>query len=92
MSSPNPKKENPFVGAGCDECKRLLDAFGEAVTEVVALHKTHFLAVVQDEMDPHRFDLLIHDANEKKQNAKYAYLLHRETHDCSLNINEIDAD
>jgi len=71
------------VSLACDECKRLLDAFGDAVTEVVALHKTHFQAVVEDEADPHRFDLLIHDANEKKQNAKYAYLLHRETHDCS---------
>ena len=29
-----------------------------------------------------RFDLLIHEANERKLNAKYAYLNHLKTHGC----------
>jgi hypothetical protein len=29
-----------------------------------------------------RFDLLIHDANERKQDAKYAYLSHLQLHGC----------
>ncbi len=66
----------------CDQCRTLLDAFGEAVSEVVMLNEMHFRAVVEDEMDPHRFDLLIHAANEKKLNAKYAYVHHREMHGC----------
>ena len=67
----------------CEECQDLLNAFGEAVHEVVTLNELHLLAVVEDEPDPHRFDLLIHAANERKQNAKYAYLHHCETHRCS---------
>ena len=75
----------------CEQCRTLLDAFGEAVSEVVMLNEMHFRAVVEDEMDPHRFDLLIHAANEKKQNAKYAYVHHRETHGCSAR-HETDRD
>ena len=60
----------------------------EAVHEVVKLHERHLLAVVGDEPDPHRFDLLIHEASEKKQNAKYAYVHHRETHGCSCTKDE----
>ena len=78
------------TGVDCNECQELLDAFGDAVTTLVILHRTHFRAVMEDEANPHRFDLLIHDANEKKQNAKYAYLLHREKHHCSENTDETD--
>lgn len=81
---------NQITCVPCDECLELLDAFGDAITCLVTLHRRHFRAVVEDEENPHRFDLLIHDANEKKLNAKYAYLLHRETHHCSANIDETD--
>ncbi len=73
----------------CMEGKRLLDLFGAAVQEVVLLHEHQFLAVVAGDANAHRFDILIHDANEKKQNAKYVYLRHLEEHGCSLD-NEID--
>jgi len=53
------------------------------VHELVALHEQHLAAVISGEPDPHRFDLLVHAANEKKQNAKYAYLHHREIHGSS---------
>jgi hypothetical protein len=71
--------------AVCTEQRRLLDAFGEAVQGVVLLHEQQFLAIVAGDLDSHRFDLLIHMANEKNQHAKYAYLQHVETHGCSAN-------
>lgn len=69
--------------AGCSEQRHLLDAFGEAVHAVLLLHEQQFLAVVDGDVESHRFDLLIHMANERKQQAKYAYLHHVETHGCS---------
>jgi hypothetical protein len=73
----------------CAEQRRLLDMFGEAVQELMLLHEQQFLAIVAGDLESHRFDLLIHMANEKKQQAKYAYLHHVETHGCSAN-NGID--
>jgi hypothetical protein len=67
----------------CDESRRLLEAFGETVQGLLILHEQQFLAIVDGDLDCHRFDLLIHMANEKKQQAKYAYMHHVETHGCS---------
>jgi hypothetical protein len=75
----------------CVECRQLLHTFGEAVHDVVTLNELHFRAVIDDEPNPHRFDLLIHAATERKQNAKYAYVQHLETHGCSID-DETDAD
>lgn len=66
----------------CKDARHLLDQFGEAVQELVALHEQQFQAVVQGDMAAHRFDLLIHDANERKRNAKYRYMEHLEEHGC----------
>jgi hypothetical protein len=52
---------------------------------LLLLHEQQFLAIVGGDLDSHRFDLLIHMANEKKQQVKYAYLQHVETHGCSAN-------
>ena len=67
----------------CAEAKRLLEMFGEAVQALVKLHENQFLAIVEGDSDAGRFDLLIHDANERKQNAKYAYMAHLDSHGCS---------
>jgi hypothetical protein len=67
----------------CAESRRLLEAFGEAVQELLMLHEQQFLALVDGDLDCHRFDLLIHTASEKKQRAKYAYMHHVESHGCS---------
>jgi hypothetical protein len=67
----------------CREQRRLLDAFGEAVQGLLLLHEQQFLAIVAGDLDSHRFDLLIHMANEAKQKVKYAYLEHVEAHGCS---------
>jgi hypothetical protein len=73
-----------FAAILCDECRALCNTFVEAVHEVILLNEKHLLAVVDDDPDPHRFDILIHIATERKQNAKYAYIRHRELHGCSL--------
>jgi hypothetical protein len=70
----------------CDESRRLLDEFGEAVQRLLILHEQQFLAIVDGDLECHRFDLLIHMANEHKQQVKYAYMHHVETHGCSLII------
>jgi hypothetical protein len=76
----------------CGECRNLRELFVQAVGEILTLNEFHLLAVLNEEPDPHRFDLLIHAANEKKQNAKYAYLTHRETHGCSQMKDETNRD
>jgi hypothetical protein len=67
----------------CEEARHLLEVFGEMVQELVKLHEQQFLSIVEGDSDAGRFDLLIHHANEKKLDAKYAYLHHMETHGCS---------
>ena len=85
----SPTKETVALErSGCEEHKRLLDGFGAAVQELLRLHENQFLAIVEGDTECHRFDILIHMANEKKQLAKYAYLRHVEAHGCS-DINAI---
>lgn len=74
------------AGPFCGEAKRLLDVFGSAAQELIKLHEQQIMAVVEGDLDANRFDILIHSANEKKQNAKYAYMGHLEQHGCSRNI------
>jgi hypothetical protein len=69
--------------AFCETAKRLLDEFGTTVQAVLALHEQQFLAIVEGDSNAGRFDLLIHEALENKQNAKYAYLNHLDAHGCS---------
>ena len=85
MCKGDSEQQRQALGIGvihCEECRELLDRFAQAVHEVVTLNERHLLAVVENEPDPHRFDILIHEANERKQNAKYGYLHHLETHCC----------
>jgi hypothetical protein len=73
----------PYSGLPCETAKRLLDEFGEAVQRVLVLHEQQFIAIMGGESNAGRFDLLIHEAMEQKQNAKYAYLNHLDAHRCS---------
>ena len=66
----------------CEEGKRLLDLFGQSVRELVVLHEQQFQAILEGDPDANRFDLVIHHANEAKQQAKYAYMRHMEEHGC----------
>jgi tRNA splicing endonuclease len=86
MSAENTPAKEARPGSGsafCRESRRLLDLFGEAVHELVILHEQQFLSIVNGDSECYRFDLLIHMANERKQEAKYVYLHHLETHGCS---------
>jgi hypothetical protein len=67
----------------CQEARQLLDGFGETVRELTRLHGEQFQAIVGGDLDSTRFDDLIFMANERKHEAKYAYLHHLETHRCS---------
>ena len=84
MSLENPSTKRPALsGPGsCGEKQRLLDAFGEAVQELLSFIEQQFLAVTANDPDFNRFDLLIHMAVERKQRAKYEYLQHIEQHGC----------
>ncbi len=83
------KNATPSSTSGCAEHKYLLDELGVAVRELIELHQQQFLAIIEGDAECHRFDLLIHMANEKKQLAKYAYLRHVEEHGC-LKFDAID--
>ena len=67
----------------CHEARELLGGFGETVRELTRLHEEQFQAIVGSDLDSTRFDDLIFMANERKHEAKYAYLHHLETHGCS---------
>ena len=67
----------------CEQARDLLNAFSVAVSEVIRLHEEQFQAVIHGDENIERFENLIHLANERKGEAKYAYLAHREAHGCS---------
>jgi hypothetical protein len=69
--------------AYCQEAKELLEIYGLAVHEIVCLHREQFESVIEGDLDSVRFDDLIHIANRRKHEAKYAYWHHLETHGCS---------
>jgi len=68
----------------CHAAKELLEAFGETVHVLVQLHEQQFQSIIAGDLDSTRFDDLIHMANERKHQAKYAYLHHLETHGCAI--------
>jgi two-component system, chemotaxis family, response regulator Rcp1 len=88
-SPKNVSGTTPSGSNGCEEHNRLLDQFGAAIQELLKLHGDQYQAIIEDDNESERFDLLIHVANERKQLAKYAYLRHVEAHGCS-NTNAID--
>ncbi|MBV9443505.1 MAG: response regulator transcription factor [Acidobacteriaceae bacterium] len=66
----------------CGEQQRLLDQFAESVRVVMELLQDQCNAIMSGDLAANRFDLLIHAANEHKQDAKYSYLRHVQTHRC----------
>lgn len=67
----------------CQQARELLDALGETIRDLIKLHEEQFQSLISGDLDSSRFDPLIHVANERKHEAKYAYLHHLETHGCS---------
>ena len=62
--------------------QKLVDDFVEAVREVNLLQKQQAQAAMDDDQDFSRFDILLHLAHEKKDAAKYAWIVHVESHRC----------
>jgi hypothetical protein len=60
-----------------------MEAVTEAVHDLVLLHAEQFHAHITGDLDSTRFEILIYSANERKHEAKYAYLHHLEIHRCS---------
>jgi glutaredoxin-related protein len=75
------RRQIPEIGF-CQEKNRLMDEFLEAMHEVNMLLSQQIRAVIDEDPDFNRFDLLIHLANEKKDRAKYAWMIHVDSHNC----------
>jgi hypothetical protein len=69
-------------GKVCSERVRCTQAFLQAIRELGTLQTEQARAVIEGDPDFSRFDLLIHMANEKKDDAKYALLMHIDQHHC----------
>ena len=65
----------------CLEKQRLLEVFSQAVHEAMTLQQQQVTDLVND-ADFSRFDALLLLANEKKVQAKQAYLQHVDEHGC----------
>jgi tRNA splicing endonuclease len=75
--------ESPASLIYCGQAKGLLEALGGVIHELIKLHEQQFTAVLEGDPDSGRFDDLIHMANDRKHEAKYAYLQHLSDHGCS---------
>jgi len=71
----------PEIGF-CAEKNRLLNEFLEAIQELTALQNQQTQAVILGDSEFDRFDVLLHLAQEKKEQAKYAWIAHVEAHQC----------
>ena len=66
----------------CEKKLQLMEEFLAAATDLVTTHNEQVRALIEDDPEFGRFDLLIHDATERKRAAKYAYMAHLEEHGC----------
>jgi len=71
----------PAVGF-CAEKHRLEDEFITAIREVVSLLDQQSRALIEGDSEFFHFDLRLHLAHEKKDEAKYALIAHIEAHHC----------
>jgi hypothetical protein len=68
--------------AFCQEKVKLIQQFLQTVHELTQLHTQMTDAVIANDPDFSRFDVLIYMATEKKEEAKYALFWHMECHHC----------
>jgi len=66
----------------CHEKQHLMEELTAAIREVLMIQQQQFKAVVGQDSDFARFDILLEMATSRKRQAKYAYLHHVETHGC----------
>ncbi len=67
----------PEIGF-CEEKHRLLRQFLSAIQELNAIQAQQTRAVIEGDGDFTRFDVLLHLAQERKDQAKYAWIAHVE--------------
>lgn len=66
----------------CEEKRRLTDELLGAIHELNLLQNDQTQAIITGDSDFSRFDILIHIARQKKDEAKYAWMAHVEVHHC----------
>jgi len=66
----------------CKEKSRLRNEFLIATHALLEIQQQQTQAVIDGDPDFARFDVLLHMANERKENAKYAWIAHVESHHC----------
>ena len=66
----------------CEEKNRLRQEFLNAIHELVAIQAQQAQAVIDKDPDFTRFDVLLHMAKERKDDAKYTLIAHIESHHC----------
>lgn len=71
----------PEIGF-CREKNQLRRDFLAAIHELNILQSRHTRAVIDGDPEFSRFDPMLHDAQEKKERAKYAWIAHVEAHNC----------
>ena len=67
----------------CEEQSRLRSEFIQTLHALCALQTQLTQAVIDEDPDFARFDVLLHMAQERKESAKYALMPHLESHKCS---------
>jgi hypothetical protein len=83
MSAASARTHGPSPEAWfCAEKHRLTELFLRAVQELLEQQNRQTAAVIAGDPDFSRFDVLIHQAGERKDQAKYALLSHVEHHMC----------
>ena len=66
----------------CPHKTRLQAQYLEAIRELMFLHREQTSAVIEDDPDFARFDVLIHIANQRKDARKYELVAHIDSHHC----------
>jgi len=72
----------PEIGF-CEEKQELTDRLLAAIHELTVLHTQQTRAVIDNDQDFPRFDVLLQLAQQRKDNAKYAWIEHVESHRCA---------
>ena len=80
-SQPPAPSAIPEIGF-CPQKARMMNEFIDAIHHLGELQSQQAKALIEGDPDFARFDLLIHMANEKKDQVKYAWLSHVEEHGC----------
>lgn len=82
-AKPDAVKSQPSLGAVfCAERLRLAEAFLDAARQVIAIQVRQMQAVKHGDSNFARFDRPLHEAQARKEVAKYAWMAHVESHNC----------